>query len=134
MERRRVQSRLRSLPQVRPSNPSAAPTLSPLEFGAGTRQTLVPMTRPSLAHSWDDNGAIIARVRINPPRQADLPAFTDVFAPQYYASLYQTSKSHHSFEPEPLPMPLADMIPSPALHTPNPRIINVHKYANLAGR
>lgn len=134
MERRRVQSLVRSSPQVRPSNSSAAPTLSPLEFGAATRHTLVPVTRPSLAHPWDDNSAIIARVRINPPRQVDLPAFTDAFAPQYSTSLYQTSKSRRSFEPEPLPMPLADMIPSPALHTPNPRIINVHKYANLAGR
>jgi hypothetical protein len=130
-----AQSRVRSLAQVRSSNPSAATTLS----GAARGDTLSSMTRASLSHAWDDNGAV-ARVRINPLRQVDIPPFADVFAPQNYASAHsnaqssRSSRSYRSSEPEPLPMALAEMMPTPIIHTPNSRIINVHKYANLAGR
>jgi hypothetical protein len=92
------------------------------------------MTRASLSHTWDDNGAM-ARVRINPLRQVDTPAFADVFASAHSnAQSSRPSRSYRSSEPEPLPMALADMMPTPIFHTSNSTIINVHKYANLAGR
>ena len=141
LERTRAQSRVRTQAQVR-SFTSSSPTLSPVELGTAARESLIPMTRTSITHSPDDV-EVMARVHINPPRQPDLfssaiPANGDALHTSMSAQSYLQSRptfgSYRSFQPEPLPMPLADMIPPPKLHIPNPRIVSVHKYANLAGR
>jgi len=142
-----AQSRVRALAQVRASASSATPTLSPMELGAARRETLVPMTRTSITHVWDDDDEVTARVRINSPRQTAIsPLTTDAngIASETSTSSHpitQTrsiNRSHRSFEAfvaDPLPMPLVDMMPRPrTLDRQYPRTVKVHKYANLAGR
>jgi hypothetical protein len=146
IERAHVRSRVRALAQVRESASSAAPTLSPIELGAIRRETLVPMTRTSITHTWNDDDGVTARVRINPPRQTFMSPLT---ADTIYMN--RTSSETHpdprnrpihssrgyfdTYIANPLPMPLVDMIPDlPTLHKPSRRTVSVHKYANLAGR
>jgi hypothetical protein len=150
IERAHTRSRVRALAQVRASASSATSTLSPIELGAARRETLVPMTRTSITHAWNDEDGVTARVRINRPQQMPLPPFTPDAI--YLNGIPSESPISSHSDPragpihdshgcldtlvvDPLPMPLADMISyPPTLHKSYPKTVNVHKYADLAGR
>jgi len=150
IERAHTRSRVRALAQVRASASSVTPILSPIELGAARRETLVPMTRTSITHAWNDEDGVTARVRINRPRQMALPPFTadaiylNGIPSEFSISSHSDSRaspihgSHDGLDAllvDPLPMPLVDMISRPpTLHKPYPKTVNVHKYADLAGR
>jgi hypothetical protein len=105
------------------------------------------MTGTSISHAWNDEDGVTARVRINRPRQMALPSFTP---DAIYLNGIPSESSHSdsrvglihgshgcldTLVVDPLPMPLAGMISCPpTLHKPYPKTVNVHKYADLAGR
>lgn len=134
MERAHARSRVRALVQIRTSASSATPR----------RETLIPMTRTSIAHVWDDDEGVTARVRINSPGQtviSPLTANVNAISSESSTTTHLSQQagsmivSPCSFDADPLPMPLVDMMScSPALHRPYPRTVSVHKYASLAGR
>ena len=125
LENARIRSRARPFAGVRLIS-STDPTSSSTEFDT-TRQTLVPMTRTSHPESWDDEGAT-ARVRIRPSRQAISVANTHGKGKN--CPSYDTP----TFKADPLPMPLIDMIPQPAVRRKPVSITRVHPHASLAGR
>jgi hypothetical protein len=145
LERAHAQSRVHALAQIHASASSATPTLSPIELGVARRESLIPMTRTSITHTWDDDG-VTARVHISPRQTGISPltvnasgisSGTPVSAypvPQAY-STYRSHPSFDTFVADPLPMPLVDMTHySPTVYSPYPKTIAVHKYASLAGR
>jgi hypothetical protein len=146
IERAQTRSRIRALAQVRASASSTTSTMSPID----RRETLVPMTRTSITHAWNDDDEVTARVRINRPRQVP-------FSPLRSSAIHVngipmespiSSLSDPRIGPihgshgclgtlvvDPLPMPLVDMVSRPpTLRKPYPKTVNVHKYADLAGR
>jgi len=143
IDRARARSRVHALAQIRASTSSATPSLSPIELGAVRRETLIPITRTSTTHMWDDDERT-ARVHINTPRQTAISSLTanvNMVSSGTPASAHPVpqacliNRPRHSFVPDPLPMPLVDMITHPpTLHKSYLRTISVHKYASLAGR
>lgn len=141
LERSRARSRVRALAQIRSSNTSDQPAMSPIEIGASRRETLIPMTRTSVPNSWDGAGAT-ARVRIRSSRHAMAQAVAshsngtiqDAHATPTHSWNFSTSRSTF-MQVDPLPMPIVDMISQPSVQRkPCLSIVRVDKYAGLAGR
>lgn len=127
LENARIRGRARAFAGIRLiDTDSTDQTSSSTEFDT-IRQTLVPMTRTSHPETWDDEG-VTARVHIRPSRQGVDVANTHGKGkgrPNYVAP---------AFKADPLPMPLIDMIPQPAVRHKPVSITRVHPHASLAGR
>ena len=149
IESAHVQSRIRALAQVHMSPSYATPTLPPLELGASRRGSVVSMTRTSITHAWNEGEGLTARVHISPRQTAIFPSTNgapyvnnlslensvSAYSVPQVQSIHSPRHALDTFVADPLPIPLVDMVPRPMdLQKPYPRIVNVHKRANLAGR
>ncbi|KAF7967036.1 hypothetical protein HWV62_35994 [Athelia sp. TMB] len=131
----------------------APPELSEGERRATARETLVPMTRTSISHALPE-ASVQARVRINPPppwaEWAPSPWINSLYddpPPNRPGSHFAPSRPRdgpirlssplnepYAFVPDPLPMPLAAMVPEVVLSRKSQNIIRVHARAGMAGR